>query len=223
MPKFKLKKGSRNWAPRKLKKRIIQTYHVESDGEITITATDGNRKIINTLIFNLPPIVTCPGATTDCKKVCYANKPYLRSTTVGAGKTRHRNLINTKSILFIDAMDFLIKSVGLSRMRIHEAGDFYNQTYLNKWLEIIKRNPDVQFWAYTKSHMLDFNDLPENLILRYSCDESTINIPLIDLPRAYMGIEKGFTCQGVTRPDEVNCGPCKLCFATKIPVNFPIH
>lgn len=36
-------------------------------------------------------------------------------------------------------------------IRIHAAGDFFNQSYFDMWVDIANENHDVEFWAYTKS------------------------------------------------------------------------
>ena len=36
-------------------------------------------------------------------------------------------------------------------VRIHDAGDFYDPEYVQKWTEIAKKNPQLQFYAYSKS------------------------------------------------------------------------
>ena len=56
-------------------------------------------------------------------------------------------------------------------VRIHMSGDFYSQDYFDMWLQICKENPNVEFWAYTKSLNYWVNRLhviPENLILTAS-------------------------------------------------------
>lgn len=56
-------------------------------------------------------------------------------------------------------------------VRIHAAGDFFNQDYFNMWVEIAKENPNIEFWAYTKSlkyWINRINDIPKNLILTAS-------------------------------------------------------
>jgi hypothetical protein len=35
--------------------------------------------------------------------------------------------------------------------RIHWDGDFFNETYTIAWRNVIEANPDIQFWAYTRS------------------------------------------------------------------------
>ena len=36
-------------------------------------------------------------------------------------------------------------------VRQHVGGDFFNETYFRAWLEVAKRNPNILFYAYTKS------------------------------------------------------------------------
>lgn len=56
-------------------------------------------------------------------------------------------------------------------IRIHGSGDFFSQEYFDKWLTVCKNNPDVNFWAFTKSVQFwvnRINDIPRNLTLQAS-------------------------------------------------------
>jgi hypothetical protein len=56
-------------------------------------------------------------------------------------------------------------------IRIHASGDFYNQKYFDTWLDICRENPNVEFWAYTKSLNYWVNridTIPNNLTLTAS-------------------------------------------------------
>ena len=56
-------------------------------------------------------------------------------------------------------------------VRIHSAGDFFSQKYFDMWLQLCRDNPDVEFWAYTKSlkyWVNRINEIPSNLILTAS-------------------------------------------------------
>lgn len=56
-------------------------------------------------------------------------------------------------------------------VRIHASGDFYSQQYFDLWLEVCRMNPNVEFWAYTKSLKYWVNRLhaiPSNLTLTAS-------------------------------------------------------
>jgi len=120
----------------------------------------------------------------------------------------------------------LIKATGLKRVRIHEAGDFYSLDYAMKWVEIAQRMKGVKFWTYSRSwEVLDsLPELPENLRIRYSVDESTEYWPKREYSRAYMGESVGvMMCQAKREGSGILCGSCRLCLETDIPVWFPIH
>ena len=56
-------------------------------------------------------------------------------------------------------------------VRIHAAGDFYNQEYFDLWLDYARRHPRVEFWAYTKSlryWVARKDEIPANLLLTAS-------------------------------------------------------
>jgi len=56
-------------------------------------------------------------------------------------------------------------------VRIHASGDFFNQKYFDMWLDICKTNPDIEFWAFTKSinyWVNRINEIPDNLVLTAS-------------------------------------------------------
>ena len=56
-------------------------------------------------------------------------------------------------------------------IRIHMSGDFYSQDYFDMWLKICEKNPNVEFWAYTKSlnyWVERLHKIPKNLIITAS-------------------------------------------------------
>ena len=66
--------------------------------------------------------------------------------------------------------DNLPKNSGV--IRIHAAGDFFNQQYFNAWMKVAELNPGVLFYAYTKAlpYWVHFglDKIPENVILTAS-------------------------------------------------------
>ena len=55
--------------------------------------------------------------------------------------------------------------------RIHVHGDFYNQLYLDSWLEVCRQRPGTLFYAYTKSlsyWVERLGEIPDNLELNAS-------------------------------------------------------
>jgi hypothetical protein len=48
-------------------------------------------------------------------------------------------------------------------VRIHESGDFFSGAYLDAWIEVAQRNPDLKFYCYSKSLQLFLNfKMPAN-------------------------------------------------------------
>lgn len=197
----------------------------------------GNHKLPrNIAIFNIPEIKTCPGRTEACSQLCYAIK-----ATRQYPKTllqRKRNLRISISDQFVDrAIKELKRMRKVDTVRIHEAGDFYSQTYLDKWIIIAKTIPELIFFAYTKSYSLDYN-LPKNFIVFYSSDWTTKHYSVqlrnqaIMMPELKRKLKKNntklsmvfnkkkvFQCPG-------SCKSCDYCYTnpktTKL-VSFPLH
>ena len=93
---------------------------------------------------------TCPFAK-DCKKYCFAKKGHY---VMGAAKRAYeRRFRLTKSFYFVDIMTAAIAFTRPDYVRIHDSGDFYSLGYINNWIEIMSRFPEVKFYAYTKSFM----------------------------------------------------------------------
>ncbi len=127
--------------------------------------------------WNLPTGSTCPFAL-DCKVTvdrhtgkfhnesnaykCYAANP---ERFPGVREHRWKNFESVrqgiKPVLPRDC----------KAVRIHASGDFFNQAYFDLWLEVCRDNPEVEFWAYTKSlryWVARLHDIPTNLQLTAS-------------------------------------------------------
>ena len=127
---------------------------------------------------------SCPGQTSVCESVCYAGK--LENIFKGFRAVMESNWNAVKNASYGDLVmslnaliaEFRVKcdKRGKSRVfRIHHDGDFFSRTYAAAWADVVKRNPDVQFWAYTRSFVPGANvvdllaDIP-NLTLYLSVD-----------------------------------------------------
>jgi hypothetical protein len=127
--------------------------------------------------WNLPTGSTCPFAM-ECKVTvdritgkfdihrgqykCYAAGP---ERFPGVREHRWKNFEYTKN----GGIPQIPK--GCKAIRIHAAGDFYNQDYFDMWLEVARENPQVEFWAYTKSlnyWIKRLGEIPNNLTLTAS-------------------------------------------------------
>ena len=117
----------------------------------------GNKKISNNcIIFNLPTSV-CFGCGKQCAG-CYAKKAeYMYPDVLPC---RENNLEETRKSSFISKMNEKLKRTKKPYFRIHESGDFYNQSYIDKWVQIAKDNSNKKFYAYTKKlSKFDFSQL----------------------------------------------------------------
>ena len=111
--------------------------------------------------------LTCPFAS-DCIKGCYAQAgAYVWSNVKAAFQRRYELTLTDK---FVSTVNAELKSrKKIKRVRIHDSGDFYSVSYLYKWIEIMKSNPSIEFYAYTKSvKMLKSFVLPKNFTVIFS-------------------------------------------------------
>jgi hypothetical protein len=100
--------------------------------------------------FSLPAVSTCPGRTKLCEGICYATSGFFRFRNV------RTSLQASYDASLQDGFATLISNeIGRRRsieaVRIHPSGDFYSAEYIGKWIDIIRANPNVKFWAYTRS------------------------------------------------------------------------
>jgi hypothetical protein len=110
--------------------------------------------------------LTCPFAK-DCVKYCYAQKgAYIWGNVSPAFESRYEA---TKLDTFVDLMTQEVRRKKVDFLRIHDSGDYYSPTYLEKWLQIARNNPQTKFYSYTKSVPLFENvELPENFDVIFS-------------------------------------------------------
>jgi len=192
-----------------------------------------NDKIQGAFIFNLPTRITCPGSTKCCRDICYAKcqekfyhhvVPQYRASMYEMAKSS-----KFKDIL-IAALTVETLTSDIRAFRIHESGDFFSQDYLDAWVSIIRAFPQVKFWAYTKSYMLDFKEALKlkNLNLRYSVDPTTEHLPKQKMAKAVVATDRprgSITCPStLTKKHAIKCvRDCRLCLDTNKTIHFPPH
>lgn len=135
------------------------------------------KEIVPVYEFNLPAGHSCPFAK-DCKVMvnrktgkfniigqkfrCYASSA---ERFPGVRESRWRNyeaMLNNEPIIIPKDAKYI---------RIHSSGDFFSQAYFDKWLAVCRANPNVRFWAFTKSveyWVKRLDQIPENLVLQAS-------------------------------------------------------
>lgn len=129
----------------------------------------GNEKLkkLDTISFNLPAFKSadgfhvCPMAG-GCASLCYARQGRFMMPAVAA--TREYNLTKVRGDLGVFVQEAIadLQKIKNRTVRIHDSGDFFSQEYLNAWLVVIAMFPKKRFYAYTKSHHLDFSKAPKN-------------------------------------------------------------
>lgn len=128
-----------------------------------------NKRVFNfgiTAYKSMSGKLICPFAK-DCVKFCYAQKGAYSWSNVKPAFEKRYEL--TKTDNFINLMNSEIKRKKVDFLRIHDSGDFYSKSYIQKWFQIANDNPNVKFYAYTKSFILFQGlNIPDNLDIIYS-------------------------------------------------------
>jgi len=161
---------------------------------MTLKFSKGNAKLgKQTLIFNLPAGKTCPGASL-CKAFavmgdngktrvqdgaetvfrCFAASSEAQYPATFAARAHNLQTI-VEALRDGSAADLINEGIQSHRtkstklVRIHESGDFFSGVYLDAWIEVAYRNPDLKFYCYSKSLQLFVNfKLPTNFYMTAS-------------------------------------------------------
>lgn len=133
------------------------------------TSKELGKRVFN---FGIPAYKTASGKLTcpmadKCVDFCYAKKgAYIWSNVKPAFERRYEI---TKQDNFVDVMTAEIRKKKAEYIRIHDSGDFYSRKYLRKWIEIMKQNPGVRFYAYTNMvQLMKDEELPDNFDVTFS-------------------------------------------------------
>lgn len=192
--------------------------------------SDGNiRMKIPT--FSLPSGITCSGKTKHCEKNCYAKKAERLYKNCLA--SRVMNLNGTLSPHFVTKMIDILKRKKGKYVRVHESGDFYSQTYLDRWIKIAEKMKDKMFLIFTQAYHLDFSKVPDNFILYYSIWDDSKNVPKDGL-KAYVkdngsgkigkyNIPKGIKECTKGKGSDLTCDQCLWCYEGKGDITFKLH
>ena len=146
--------------------RYIKTFMTSGNAKLMDYTDPESGIAYKYAMFNLRAKTTCPFRSRDCERFCYAKRderyPQARANRDG-------NLTASKRSDFVQRMIYTIETELSSRryqgsvmiLRIHESGDFYNQKYLNDWIDIMAHfaTAPIIFQFYTKSfkYFLELN------------------------------------------------------------------
>lgn len=186
---------------------------------------------------------SCPGATSICDGVCYAGKLERIFKGMRENMLHNWNLVKDASIsdlvtmldeVIIDFEQACDKWDADKLFRIHHDGDFFSETYASAWAEVMRRHPNVTFWAYTRSfHVVSLlADIP-NFTLYLSVDAENLDnavqtfdaqpwVKLAALGKTFADAREllqAFGAKGANCPElngalpliTVNGGACKTC------------
>jgi hypothetical protein len=189
-----------------------------------------NRKTDDIPTFSLPSKEACPTATPTCLQYCYANK--AERAWQWPLVSRSRNLWATKQPEFIDWMVKALKDTDSDLIRLHDAGDFYSQDYLNEWFDIAGRFPKKKFMAFTSNCGLDFKKKPKNMILYCSIWPDTKKafkkkkmIKAFVYDKEKLGMQekpRGRLCPA-QYDHSITCSKCRLCWTHPKDIVFKLH
>jgi hypothetical protein len=173
----------------------------------------GNKKIAKSILcFSLPPVVTCLNHA-QCKRSCYARFPYAYYPYTKAAWDRNLELVNNGTF-----KDLVIAQLKTSKtckfVRIHVSGDFFNQDYIDAWIEIAKTFPGITFYGYSK--VFDILDLTglialDNVnIINSIAFDGGVNFGKVD--RLNTLKENGYRSCPAIKNKNIHCGlNCFIC------------
>lgn len=200
---------------------------------MNISISKGNSKIGAISNFNLPPFKSCGKNCKYCiqtlydfklnKKVvlrCYASRYYNMYPNVKKSYDHNFEIVKSNLNLFKSEMIEYLSTYTNKYFRIHASGDFFNQNYLNAWIEITKQYPAITFLAFTKQNNLNYEHKPDNFIIRLSIMPNMPKLHNKDITlHAYADLyneHDSFNCIG-------NCTHCKYCYRSNGDVFFKVH
>jgi len=119
-------------------------------------------------------IKTCPAAGI-CAKLCYARTNSYMFSNVLAAHIRNLEMVVEDSEVWEATMleELTHRRYRDKWVRIHDAGDFFSDEYLQAWLRIARSTPDVTFYAYTREvsrfrRVVEQGDKPDNFLYVFS-------------------------------------------------------
>lgn len=130
----------------RFKKLLTQNSELKPDGIFNWTLPAFGVRLTNGKTINV-----CPNAGA-CASFCYA-----RNGTYNFSNVKGRHIANLEYVLDEPQEWFeqMLAEVSHPKMvgkyiRIHDAGDFFSQDYLDLWVKIARQTPNVTFYCYTK-------------------------------------------------------------------------
>lgn len=163
-------------------KLFTQNQYMKQSGLFNWTLPAHNVTLDDGTRFNV-----CPNANV-CGAFCYAKTGMFMFPNVKKSHMEKLDLVlNHRAKWKQMVMDELkLKKYDGKTIRIHDAGDFFSIEYTLDWMEIIRANPHVFFYAYTKQidiFKFEITDHPENFVVIYSFGGKLDHLIDVDVDR----------------------------------------
>ena len=166
----------------------VLKFQVGNAKLVSIENTEtGETVVIRIYTFSLPSGYSCPAANECLAKAdrvtgkitdgidmefrCFSATDEARSPNARNARWHNFELLKRESTATM--VELIQRSLPKAAqiVRIHVAGDFFNQRYFDAWRIVASNNPEILFYAYTKS--LDYwkariDSIPANLNLTAS-------------------------------------------------------
>lgn len=179
-----------------------------------VTFSTGNTKIGEIANLSLPPVLSC-GKDVPCASSCYALKAMKQYPATRAAWTRNLEAYRASPELFFQSVRAFLILARPPRFRIHVAGDFVDQAYLDGWVATAKEFPDTHFLAFTKRFDLTFPAVTgTNITIVFSMWPG-FGDPTVPFPKAWMKDPKNLDTRipETAYPCSGNCdADCFLCW-----------
>ncbi len=174
----------------------------------------GNRKIVDTLIFNLPA-----GNNGTCNQTCigcYALKAERLYPNTREQRRQNLFLYQKHRDTLLSLLLTQLTYSDLQVVRVHESGDFFSSDYVQFWVDIALLFPDKIFYTYTKS-IENFDNVPRNFNVLNSWIDTERTIPnygTLDECKEWMS--QGFYVCPASEVKSVKCNlNCFYCHTQK--------
>lgn len=143
--------------------------------------------------FSLPQLRSAEGRTVcpfagACAEVCYASQGSYYMPHVQAAYEHNYQAVRAAGVsLAALLLEDLAELGTVTHVRLHDSGDFFSRHYVQRWMTVAARRPELTFYGYTKSlPLIDFDALPPNVRLTQSMGGKRDD--LIDCSRSHSRI-----------------------------------
>lgn len=122
-------------------------------GALLKGGTPSSNAKVNAYTWDLPEGATCPGRSAFCSD-CYAVDMAAgtkRGSMMASRVLRLKAWAEHREAWVAEMKAEAAYFGHYAPVRIHVAGDFFNEEYTRDWIRVVRACPGTYFWAYTRS------------------------------------------------------------------------